>query len=75
MTTNRLDNAALNSNPLGKTLRLNGPKSKRFFNSILERSRIKFKLGYALRENNLTKRITSLLSGERKKKKDTFEQL
>ena len=34
-----------------------------------ERSGIKFKLGHALRENNLTKRITSLLSGERKKKK------
>ena len=34
-----------------------------------ESSGIKFKLGHVLRENNLTKRSTSLLSGERKKKK------
>ena len=41
-----------------------------------ERSRIKFKLGHAIRENNLTKRITSLQSGEKKKKKeDAYEQL
>ena len=42
---------------------------------IRERSGIKFNLGHALRENNLTKRITSLLSGERKKKEDAYEQI
>ena len=34
---------------------------------------IKFKLGHVLKENNLTKRITLLLSGE--KKKDAYKQL
>ena len=69
MTTNQLDNIGLNSNPLGKTPRSNAPESKRFFHSMRERSGIEFKLGHALRENSLTKRNTSLLSGERKKKR------
>ena len=34
-----------------------------------ERSGIKLKLGHALRENNLTKRNISLLSGEKKTKR------
>ena len=38
MTTNRLDNAEHNSNPLAKTLRWNAPESKRFSYSIRERS-------------------------------------
>ena len=38
MTTYRLENAELNSNPLGKSLRSNAPESKRFFYSIRERS-------------------------------------
>ena len=74
MTTNLLVYAELNSNPLGKRLRSDAPESKRFFHCIREPSRTKFKLGYALGENNLTKRITSLLSGERKKK-DAYEQI
>ena len=69
MTTNRLENAGLNSSPLEKTLRSNAPELERQFYRTRERSGIKFKLGHALRENNLTKRVTSLLSGERKKKR------
>ena len=75
MTTNRLENAGLNSNPLEKTLRSNAPELKRQFYRTRKHSGIKFKLGHALRENNLTKRITSLLSDERKKKQDAYKQL
>ena len=67
MTTNQLENAGLNSNPQEKTLRSTAIRTSVL--STGERLGIKFKLGHALRENNLTKRITSLLSGERKKKK------
>ena len=74
MTTNRLKNAGLNSNSLGKTIRSNAPDSKRLFHSIRERSITKFILGHALKENILTKRIASLLSIERKKKEDAFKQ-
>ena len=55
----------------GKNASSNAPESKRFLHSIRD---IKFILGHALKENMLTKRIASLLSGERKKK-DAFEQL
>ena len=75
MTTNRLENAGLNSNPLEKTLRFNAPELEHQFYSIRERLGIKLKLGHTLRENNLTKCITSLLSGERKKKQDAYKQL
>ena len=75
MTTNRLENAGFNSNPLEKTLRSNAPELERQFYRTKERSGIRFKLGHVLRENNLTKRIRSLLSGERKKKEDAYEQL
>ena len=50
----------------------------RIRNSVLSFTRTfdeKFILGHALRENNLKKRITSLLSGERRKKEDAYEQL
>ena len=74
MTTNLLVYAKLNSNPLGKTLRSDAPESKLFFHCVQEPSRTTFKLGDELKENNLTKRITSLLSGERKKK-EGYEQI
>ena len=64
MTSNRVANAELIWNPLERTLRSNAPESKRLFYRIRERSITKFILGHAFRENNLTKRITSLLSGE-----------
>ena len=38
LITNRLENAGLNSNSQGKTLRSNAPESKRFFHSIRNRS-------------------------------------
>ena len=69
MTTNLLVYAELNSNPQGKTLRSDAPESKRFFHCIQKPLRTKFKLGHELRENNLTKCDTSLLSSARKKKK------
>ena len=69
MTTDRLENGGLNPNPQEKTLFSNAPELKRQFYRTREHSGIKFKLGHALRENNLTKRITSLLSGERNKKR------
>ena len=69
MTTNRLDKAGLNSTPQKKTLRSNAPELERQFYRTREHLGIKFKLGHELRENNLTKCITSLLSGERKKKR------
>ena len=69
MTANLLVCVELNSNPLGKTLRSNGPESKSFFHCTREPLKTKFKLGHVLRENNLTKRIMLLLSGERKKKR------
>ena len=68
MTTNRLDNAGLNSNPLGKMLRSNAPESKRFFHSIRERLMINSYSVMRQKKNILTKRIASLLFGERKKK-------
>ena len=68
MTTNLLVYAGLNSNSLKKTLRSNASESKRLLRDMREHSITKLILGHALRENNLTKRITSLLSGERKKK-------
>ena len=76
MTTNCVASAGLILNTIEKTLRSNAPELKELrsrFHCIGERS--KFILGHALRENNLTKRITSLLFGERKKKEDAFEQL
>ena len=69
MTTNRLDKAGLNSTPQKETLRFNVPELERQFYRTREHLGIKFKLGHELREKNLTKCITSLLSGERKKKK------
>ena len=73
MTTNLLVYAGLNSNSLERTLCLNVPKSKRSFYRTRERSRIKFKFGHTLRENNLTKRKRHYyLSRE---KEDPFEQL
>ena len=69
MMTNRLDNAELNSNSPEKTLRSTAPELDRQFYHKREHSGIKFELGHALRENNLTKRITSLMSGKRKKNK------
>ena len=74
MTTNRLEYAGLNSNSLEKMLLSNAPGSKGLFHCIREGSITKFILGHALGENNLTKRMASLLSGERKKKEDAFEQ-
>ena len=71
MTTNELENAGLNS----KTLRSNEPELERQFYRTRQHSGIKFKLGHALRKNNLTKSITPLLSGERKKKVDAYKQL
>ena len=75
MTTNLLVYRGLNSNSLEKMLRSNAPELERQFYRTRERLGIKFKLRHTLRENNLTKRITSLLSGERKKKEDAYEQL
>ena len=75
MTTKRLENAGLNLNLLEKTLRSNAPELEFQFYRTRECSGIKFKLGHALRENNLTKRITSLLSGEKQKKQDMFKHL
>ena len=78
MTTNCVASAGLISNTIEKTLRSNAPELKELrsrFHRIGECSVTKFILGHALRENNLTKRITSLLFGERKKKEDAFEQL
>ena len=75
MTANRLENAGHNLNLLEKTLPSNAPELECQFYRTRERSGIKFKLGHALRENNLTKRITSLLSGEKQKKQDMFKHL
>ena len=75
MTANLLVYAELNSNPLGKTLRSNAPELTSLFHHMQQHSRIEFKLGHVLRENNLTMRVTSLLSGERKKKEDTYKQI
>ena len=68
MTANFVVSCRLVWNPLEKTPRSNAPELKRVFCCIRERSVTKFTLGHALRENNSTKRITSLLSSERKGK-------
>ena len=75
MTANLLVYAGLNSNPLEKALRSNAPELIRLFHHMREHLRIEFKLGHVLRENHLTKCVTSLLSGERKKKEHAYEQI
>ena len=73
MTTNRLENAGLNSNSLEKTLRCNAPELERQFCRTIECSGIKFKLGHALRENILDKAYYVITVW--RKKEDAYEQL
>ena len=61
LPTPELHDAGINSNSLERTLAY----TRTFGNKV--------QTGHTLRENNLTKRITSLLFGERKK--DAYEQL